>query len=306
MKITSTALTVTLLFTSPFLQANGQSLKEQFDELSAKEDTVAERIHIEKWEKLAPDDPELYVAWFNYYVDLSHREIVRLDKNGADKEGFAVMSQDTSVKEPVGYMYSEKYYDTGILNQGFEKIEKGIEKFPSRLDMRFGKAFMYGQIADFDNFTKEIIRTIQYSGINKNQWTWSEGKPIEDGRNFMLSAVQDYQVQLYNTGNDSLLDNMEQIAKAVLALYPNNVENLSNLSVVYMLREDYGNALTVLHKAEKLNPDDYIVLNNIAHAYKQLGYKDNAIKYYELAEKYGDNETKAQAASEIRKLKEGK
>lgn len=89
---------------------SAQSLKEQFDELSAKEDTAAERILIEKWVKLSPDDPELYVAWFNYYVDLSHRETIRLDNNGENKDGFVIMSQDTSDKKPAGYLYGESYY----------------------------------------------------------------------------------------------------------------------------------------------------------------------------------------------------
>lgn len=169
--------------------------------------------------------------------------------------------------------------------------------------MRFGEAFMYGQISDFDNFTKVIIETIRYSEVNKNQWTWSEGKPVEDGKNFMFSAVQDYQIQLYNTGNDSLLTNMEQIAKAVLSIYPNNIENLSNLSVVYMLRQEFSNALTVLHKAEKLDPGDAVVLNNLAFAYKNLGNKENAIKYYEMVVKYGDEEAQKQASAEIQQLK---
>ena len=43
-------------------------------------------------------------------------------------------------------------------------------------------------------------------------------------------------------------------------------------------------------KAKKINPKDYIVLSNIAQAYKLKGDKNNAIKYYELTVKYGDKQ----------------
>jgi hypothetical protein len=46
------------------------------------------------------------------------------------------------------------------------------------------------------------------------------------------------------------------------------------------------------------------VLNNIAQGYKLKGDKANAIKYYELTEKYGDERAKEDAKRNIKELKE--
>ena len=70
-----------------------------------------------------------------------------------------------------------------------------------------------------------------------------------------------------------------------------------------MLQKQYDKALEPLLKAEKLNPKDYIVLNNIAQAYKLKGDTKNAIKYYELTIKYGDEQAKKYAQGQIDELK---
>lgn len=286
-----------------FNPINAQTLKQEFNALYSKKDTLAQRQLLEKWEKSNSNDPELFVAYFNYYVGMSKKEIVTLGNQPQGKDVLKIMDQDSTVKEPVGYIYGSTYYDPTMLSKGFSWINKGIEKYPSRLDMRFGKIYMFGQIQDYENFTVQIIKAIDYSNEIKNQWTWAEGKPLDDPKEFMLGSIQTYQLQLYNTENDSLLNNMKRIAESVLKYYPDHVESLSNLSIVYMLQKQYDKALMVLLKAEKINPSDYIVLGNIAQAYKLKSDYKNAIKYYELNLKYGDARAKNYAKQQIEELK---
>jgi tetratricopeptide (TPR) repeat protein len=118
----------------------------------------------------------------------------------------------------------------------------------------------------------------------------------------MLGTIQSYQVQLYNTGDDSLLNDMGKIASAVLKYYPDHIESLSNLSVVYLLQKEYEKALEILLRAEKINPEDYIILSNIAQAYKLKGDSVNSIKYYKLTIKYGDDQAKQFAKEQIQTL----
>ena len=284
-------------------QVSGQTFKQQFNDLVSKNDTLGQYQLLEKWEKTDSNDPELFVAYFNYYVIKSKNELITLGQNPKGKEVLQIMDQDTTKKEPVGFIYGDTHYNPDLLSKGFDWINKGIEKHPNRLDMRFGKIYMFGQIEDYDIFTKEIIKTIDYSAINKNKWTWSDNKPLDDPKEFMLSSIQGYQIQLYNTENDDLLDNMKRIAETVLKYYPDHIESLSNLSIVFMLQKQYDEALEPLLKAEKLNPKDYIVLSNIAQAYKLKGDTKNAIKYYELTLKYGDEQAKKYAQGQIDEFK---
>ncbi|MNY27573.1 Tetratricopeptide repeat protein [compost metagenome] len=154
--------------------------------------------------------------------------------------------------------------------------------------MRFGKTYVLGLTENYRAFTEEIIKTVEYSGQINNQWKWSESKPLNDAKNFMLGSVQDYVFQLYEVKDDNIIPYIGSIAESVLKLYPDHVESLSNLSITYLVKKEYDNALIPLLKAEKLSPKDYIVLSNIAWCYYQKKDKLNAIKYYELVLKYGD------------------
>jgi tetratricopeptide (TPR) repeat protein len=286
-----------------FHQASGQQFKQQFNDLVSKDDTVGQRDILEKWEKSDNNDPELFVAYFNYYVIKSENEVMRVGQKPKGNDVLQIMDQDTSKKDPVGYLYGDTYYNPDLLSKGFDWINKGIEKHPNRLDMRFGKIYMYEQIKDYENFTKEIIKTIDFSAINKNAWTWADSKPLDDPKEFMLSTIQSYQIQLYNTENDDLLGNMKRIAEAVLKIYPDHIESLSNISIVFILQKQFDKALEQLFKAEKLNPIDYIVLSNIAQAYKLKGDTENSIKYYELVIKHGDEQAKRFGQEQIDELK---
>jgi tetratricopeptide (TPR) repeat protein len=296
---------VTLLIfglTLVFNQVFGQTFKQQFYEFVSKKDTLGQQQLLDKWEKSDSNDPELYIAYFNYFVKKSVKEVVTLGQNPDGNDVLQIMDKDSSKKEPVAYLYGDTYYDQNILKNGFDYIDKGLSKYPNRLDMRFGKIYLLGQIENYEKFTAEIINTIDYSHVNKNKWTWADNKPLDDPENFMLSSIQDYQLQLYNTENDNLIENMKRIAEAVLKYYPEHIESLSNISIVFMLQKQYDKALDTLLKAEKLNPKDCIVLNNIAQTYKLKGDTINAIKYYKLTIQYGDDKAKNYANGQIEEL----
>lgn len=286
-KMKSIFLILLLTFSLP---GKAQNFKEQFFNYLKKKDTTEAKKVATLWEAQQPNDAELYVAWFNYYTLTSMKEVVRLENKPQGDQYLTITDKDTTKKEPVGYMFSEMVYVPSILNKGFHYIDIGIQKFPLRLDMRFGKIYILGQTKDYATFTQNIITTINYASTIKNKWTWTNNEPLKDSEKFLLDAVQDYSVQLYQTGDDSLLSNMSEIAEAVLKYYPNHVQSLSNLSISYMVRGDFDRALEPLIKASKVAPKDPIVLSNIAYCYYQKGDKPKATEYYKLTAKYGEGE----------------
>ncbi|MCX6230106.1 MAG: tetratricopeptide repeat protein [Bacteroidetes bacterium] len=293
---------IAILLLSLFMFFNhleGQTYKQQFNSCFSKKDTAGMRELLPKWEAADNNDPEMYVAYFNYYVNRSKTEFIELGNNPKGENVLKIMSTDTTKKQAVGYMYGNASYNPQLLKKGFDYADKGILKNPSRLDIRFGKIYMYGELKDWKAFTEEIIKTIDYSEINKNKWIWTDNKAVEKPKEFMLSTIQEYQLKLYDTNDDDLLENMKQIAEAVLKYYPDHVESLSDLSIVYLIKKDNNKALEVLLKAEKLAPTDAVVLNNIAETYKRMGTKNNAVKYYNLTIKYGDEEQKTFAKKQI-------
>jgi tetratricopeptide (TPR) repeat protein len=280
----------------------GQNFKKKFQELSTTKDTLGQLVLLKEWENKNPNDPELYVSYFNFFVLKSRQEIIALTGGAgkSNKEGFQLTD---STGQVVGSMSPVVHFQDEDLNKGFAYIDKGIAAFPNRLDMRFSKTYILGQVENYKEFTTEIIKTIEYAQINKNAWLWSDNKPEKEAQKLMLSSIQDYIVQLFNTEDDDLMDNIQQISQTVLKYYPDHVESLSNVAVTFLMKKNYDKALEFLLKAEKLDPKDGIVLGNIAQTYKNKGDNKNTIKYYELMIKHGNSEEKERAKKKIAELK---
>ena len=286
---------LTLFSTNVF----GQTNYEKFNKFFADNDTTKMKTLLADWEKTNPNDPELYTSAFNYYFSTSKQEIISLDKQQHGKENLQLKDDKGKV---AGFINSNLEYKPEKLKKAFYYVNKGIEKFPNRLDIRFGKCYVLGKLNEYKDFTNEIIKTVEYSTINKNAWLWTESKKLDDAENYMLSSVQAYLKQLYDTEDDNLLENMRQIGDLTIKYYPNNVEILSTTSITYLLAKNYDKAIELLRQAEKVNPKDFIVLGNIAQGYKLKGDKTNAIKYYKLTEKYGDGQAKQQARKFLKEL----
>jgi tetratricopeptide (TPR) repeat protein len=285
---------------SSSLPAHTQSNYEKYKALSQKKDTAKIKVLLADWEKSNPDDPELYTSAFNYWFAASSQELISLDQEQRSKEAFTLTD---STGAPAGYINSNTGYEPAKFNKGIDYINKGIQKFPNRLDMRFGKCYVLGEAGNYEKFTAEIIAVVEYSVTIKNNWLWTEQKKYADGESGMLNTVYDYMKQLYDTEDDNLLENMKQVGATTIKYYPGNTKILSITAVAHMLTKDYDKALGYLHQAEKLDPHDFILLNNIAQGYKGKGDKANAIKYFELTAKYGDAEAKQQSKEAIKRLK---
>lgn len=277
-----------------------QDFKTAFDNYMTLGDTLKQREILIQWENAEPSNAELYTSYINYYFRLSRKEGISINMNPPKNEGFSITD---SLGRTVGYLGSQVVYDMDIFQKGMDKIDKGIQLFPNRLDMRFGKIYSLGVVENWETFTNEIIKTIQYSAVNKNNWTWTYNEPLTDAEDFLLSAIQDYQVQLFETEDNDLLENMSLIAKEILIFYPNHIESLSNLSIVYLLSGEFEKGIETLQRAEKINPKDVIILANIAHGYKLDGNYAKSIEYYDKVIEHGNEEEKEFANHQISILK---
>ncbi|WOI23981.1 tetratricopeptide repeat protein [Nonlabens ulvanivorans] len=278
-----------------------QNYQSEFQKFCETNDTINQLKTLKKWQSENPKDAELFTSYFNYHFMKSRQEVLALTTDQPNGESLVLKD---SLNQNAGFIGSQIHYNQTEVKKGLDKIDEGIKLYPNRLDMRFGKIYALGQIPDWTKFTAEILKTIEFSDKNNNEWTWTNNVKQENGKEFFLSSLQDYQVQLYNTGDDELLKNMREIANKVLEFYPNHIESLSNLSITYLLTGEYDKGIEPLLKAEKINPKDYIVLGNIAQGYKLKGDKKKAFEYYEKTAEYGDERAKEYAKQQIAELKQ--
>ncbi|MGG8494954.1 tetratricopeptide repeat protein [Tenacibaculum sp. TC6] len=278
-----------------------QDYELEFQKYCETNDTINQLKVLTKWKSDKPNNPELFMTYFKYYLIKSRKEVLELSTDKPNGERFIVKD---SLNQTTGYLGSQIYYNQKELKKGLDKIDEGIKLYPNRLDMRFEKVYVLGEVEDWEGFTSEIIKIIKHSITNNNDWGWRYNKKYDGNEKEFLLDIQNFQLQLYNTGNDNLLKNMRQIANTILKYYPNHIESLSNLSITYLLTGEYDKGIEALVRAEKINPKDYIILGNLAQGYKLKGNKKKAIEYYQKVIDYGDDKAKEYAQQQIIELKE--
>lgn len=279
----------------------GQTNMERFKELSKTQNFKEQEILLRKWEAETPDDPDLYIAYFNYYFNLSSSGLSISTE--PPKSQSLVLTKPGSDK-PVAFI-GESEIDKPIVEKGLKYIDRGIEKFPNRLDMRFGKVYVLGRMREYSRFTNEIVKAVIYGKAIDNKWFWTDDKPLENPKDRMLSMVQDYVVQLFDSGDDQVKF-IKSIAETVLQFYPAHVESLSNLSIYFIMNKHFDNALVPLLRAEKIAPTDPVILGNIALCYFRKHDRANAVAYYERFIKFGDARQRQDAETKLAEIKRWK
>ena len=163
-----------------------QDFENDFKNLRIAKDTSGQLKLLKNWESTKPKDPELFIAYFNYFVQQSMVENISLDTKRNNQQSLQL--NDTGTGKHAGYINFSTHYESSILNKGFQYIDKGIALYPSRLDMHFGKIYMLGEAQNYSEFTKVLIETIEYGNKINNAWIWKNGKPVEDPLHFFLKS----------------------------------------------------------------------------------------------------------------------
>src|SRR6476646_9985691 len=112
----------------------GQTNYEKFKALRKENDTTKLKKFLNEWEQTNPNDPELYTSAINYYYSQSRKEIVSIVPEQTKTQGFELTDSSGKV---VGFLSSSVGFDPNKLTMTLAYANKGIDKFPNRLDIRF-------------------------------------------------------------------------------------------------------------------------------------------------------------------------
>lgn len=250
----------------------GQSYSERFDEAFKSRDTVLQRSILTNWWLDNSHSPDLAVAQF-----LFHKE--RYISEG-----------DSTIRQTA-------------LAQAFSAINDGIFRYPDRLDMRFYKISLLGELSEFEEYTQEIVAVFDRNDSNSSEWLWKRNASLSGAPEFILEYVDNYVILLYNRQDPALHGYMDDISNRVLVAYPNHVSSLSNLAITAMYRKDYDSGIAHLVKATAIDGTNTSILSNLAYAYEQIGDIAQAITYYERIVEYGDSQAKNYANQRLERLK---
>lgn len=264
---------VLLLFISGFycFYAGAQSFQDEFIKAFNRNDmTKAEEI-LKAWDLSNANDPELYIAFFNFYTFKS------MNAKGPMTTG----------------------YDRHYSKQALEFITEGIERFPLRLDMRVAKIYLLSELKAYPEFVSEILKLIVFSNKIKNDWKDTDFLSVENADDTFFGFVTECQEILFSKEDSTLFKDILRISDEMLKYYPKHVQSRIAVSTVYIAQKEFDKSLNSLLKALEMERTNVITLFNIAYVYVLKGDATNARKYYELTIKHsGEKEIKIKEAAE--------
>ncbi len=233
-----------------------------------------------QWEEATPEDPELYIGYFNYYLNRNHQSGIAISTQNDFEDPDVLEMTDPETGEVVGYMGGSSQFDLEDVKMALVSLNKGLALRPDRLDRHLGKIHILQEISDFKSESKALTECLNISAVISNEWYWSDDEKLEDGKYFLLNNIQDYYKFWFNKADDESYEAIRTGSMLQISLYPDHVYGFNNLAFTYLTRGEYQEGLVYLLQAEQISPDDVIVINNIALTYKYMGIPEKAAEYF--------------------------
>lgn len=255
---------------------------------------------IEKWEKEDPKNFEINIAWFNYYL-------------GVRAESFMKMGQ---MKDGRYGIYSETVFNDEDFAVAQSWLVKALKVNNKRLDVHFGRISSCLKAEKYEEASKAIVEMITASKKVKNQWYWTGNTPIYElletskenwtqaGTEMLFSGLNDYVSEFLYSYSDEISPYFKAVVDAEVKNYPEHTWGLNHAARYYRLAGDLNEAIKLLEKACKLDPEDYVIYGNLGLAYEEAGRFADARKVYVDMCSWEDEDAKAWAEESIMLLDE--
>lgn len=217
---------------------------------------------LDNWKAAYPDDTDMLVASFRYYLAKSQKqEVVRKDVSR-----YLGMKPILSLKDSLGkdvWFYQETFFDDELFGNATKSIDRAIALNPDRLDMRFSKIsseLAYEKDSP-DMACQDLKSLITYNYTEKPTWAYKGVEKVDD--EFFCTGVQEYCVALFQRGGQKCFDAFKSISELMLQYRPDEHLFLSNMGSYYLVSaQDPKTALKYYTKVLKQDPNDYTAIKN--------------------------------------------
>lgn len=251
----------------------GDGFREQFQTAVRAGDAPAVENVLTAWEKAAPQDPDLYVAQFNWLLKKAER--VELRPSTATAGEFAIKNKKGKA---VGSL--ETGYDPELVTQAANALTKGLGFAPNRLDMHFGLAKLYEMTGQPALEEQALSNALASHAKNPQPWRWREGGTLPAPEaDFVPSTLEQYAAFYWQQEAPAAMEHGHAIAELMEQYYPKSSLGYFNTGVYYSVTKQSAKAYAKLQQADALAPNDGPTLGNLTKLAIELKKKDEASKY---------------------------
>lgn len=298
MKVLVTTFVVFCTFLSPALCEEKQPLSARVKEFIAKHKTPEsiEKAFAE-WSGREPQNPDPYILAANAYIVAADNVVINTDTK---RKGFPIV--DPKTKKRVGTMGGES--DAAIQMKGEALLAKAAAKFPHRLDIHVGRMSICERADDMKALERAATDLIGAAAEQGDKLRWVDNAPIKEPlEQKVVGELHGRIGLLYGKEKPETDEAGHRIAAAALKLYPKNVKLLNLAAVYHAYKKEWKEARDMFLRASEIEPDDLVVLSNIAMATLRLGETREARKQFgEIIRKAPDSDEAKQAKDELAKI----
>ncbi len=291
----------TLVYLEPTsATASGQEYAHRYRQLLDQHAEAQIEPLLTEWREKAPDDPDAWITSANYYFNQSVGVMISTEK---PKKGDVILTDKKTGK--VGASISFKPNVAQTSHKAADLLQEATAKFPDRLDVWCGLAFMYQESRDFDNELSTLKKMVAYTRQHPKQLKWLKGEPIAEPEDkFVPEKLHEY--GLYYEKKENAEDDKRwyQIATLAIDQYPNDPQGFKDAAGYWADIGEWQKARESFEKAHQLDPKSVLAVIALGQISAEIKDFVSARKYYEEALKLEPNGQYAQTAKEaLQKLK---
>ena len=275
--------------------ASGNDYAARYDQLKDQHAETQIEPLLTEWREKAPDDPDAWITSANYYFNQRQTNI------STKKPGPGDIRLTDKKGKLAGSISFEQ--DKSNMTRAADLLQEATTKFPDRLGIWCGLAFIYQETGDFDNELSTLKKMVAYAREHPTQLMW-EGEPLkEPADQFIPEKLHEYGLYYEKKENPEDDKRWFQISTLAIQQYPNHAEGFNDAAGYYADLGEWQKARESLEKARQIDPKSVGALINLGNVSLKMKDFTSARKYFEEALKLESNGQYAQEAKEaLRKL----
>ena len=244
-------------------QTTAGDYKGRYDRLTAQVGASGLGVEtlLKKWEHDFPDDPDLMMAKFSFFLDKSQTTYIDTLRQAKYLGNAPVLTLKDSLGTSLNYFQMTRF-DDDLFRQASEAAEAAITSAPDRLDFRLYRiSALIGYEKDSPDMAKaDIKKLIDYHFTSHPKWEYP-GLEVDD--ELFSASIQEYCVAFFKMGTPGTYAAFKEISEKMLSYKSDDLLFLTNLgSYQLVVQHDSKAALKTYNKVLKKDPDNYSAIKN--------------------------------------------
>ena len=220
-----------------------QNYNEQFQEICQQGKLSESKDFLDAWEKAEPDNPEMYIGLFNYYL----AECKSRFGNPNFLDGYIIDVENDSIS--LNKLLKVRTESDSLFQVAQDYLDEGISKNLDRLDMYIGRSNTLNERQYHIEFVASVETMIKRHKENKGEWLWANNETFNKTEDEFVNIIQGYINSLFNSVNADMKD-VENLSKLLIEIYPDNYILLSNMGICKLEENKYEEAISFFWKKD--------------------------------------------------------